>query len=96
MTNPVYGRRSLKSKVLPKDTERPYHFPESLKLEPSGHGVLEFDLPKGWTLRLTYYAMPRDFRKPGGVDAEFIPPRKGKVRSAPPARAGRPAEEAQP
>jgi hypothetical protein len=43
-------------------------------------GVMQFHLPNGWTLRLTYYAAGEyDFErrrmKAGDVDAEFIPPR---------------------
>lgn len=43
-------------------------------------GIMELPLPKGWTLRLTYYAAGAyDFKhhraKAGDVDAEFIPPR---------------------
>jgi hypothetical protein len=42
-------------------------------------GVMEFDLPKGWTLRLTYHARSEfdaECRRmwAGDVDAEFIPP----------------------
>jgi hypothetical protein len=42
-------------------------------------GVMEFELPKGWRLRLNYYlAHAYDFErrkaKAGQVDAEFIPP----------------------
>lgn len=37
-------------------------------------GVMEFDLPNGWRLRLTYQPPPSR-RKAGQVDAEFIPPR---------------------
>jgi hypothetical protein len=42
-------------------------------------GAMQFDLPNGWTLRLTYYAAGEyDFErrrmKAGDVDAEFIPP----------------------
>src|SRR5262249_8789170 len=41
-------------------------------------GVMAFKLPKGWTLRLSYYAAGQyDFErrraKAGDVDAEFIP-----------------------
>jgi len=38
-------------------------------------GVMEFDLPKGWTLRLTYHAKGVFERRTqaGEVDAEFIP-----------------------
>jgi hypothetical protein len=41
---------------------------------PKGAGVLTFDLPNGWTLRLTYDAPPDDWSEPGDVVAEFIPP----------------------
>jgi hypothetical protein len=36
-------------------------------------GVMEFDLPNGWRLRLTYERPPRKIRA-GEVAAEFIPP----------------------
>jgi hypothetical protein len=55
--------------------------PEGLRNVPDrgSGGVMEFDLPNGWTLRLTYYAkgeFDSDGRrvKAGDVDAEFIPP----------------------
>jgi hypothetical protein len=35
--------------------------------------VMEFDLPRGWTLRLTYGAPSWEIEA-GEVDAEFIPP----------------------
>jgi hypothetical protein len=54
-------------------------------------GVMEFDLPKGWLLRLTYQLPPSRI-KAGNVDAEFIPPKRGKERTGPLARAGSPAE----
>jgi hypothetical protein len=37
-------------------------------------GVMEFVLPNGWRLRLTYGPPPYD-REAGKVGAEFIPPR---------------------
>ena len=68
--------------------------PEGVKDVPKGKGVRRFDLPNGWTLRLRYRHRPGDFRKPGYVDAEFIPPKRANQRSAPLARVGRPAKEA--
>jgi hypothetical protein len=38
-------------------------------------GQMDFDLPNGWRLRLTYEPRPTSRRKPGKVEAEFIPPR---------------------
>ena len=42
----------------------------------SGHsnGVMRFDLPNGWQLRLAYEPPPCR-RRAGRVEAEFIPPR---------------------
>jgi hypothetical protein len=64
-------------------------------------GVMEFDLPKGWTLRLTYYAAGEyDFElrrmKAGEVDAKFIPPRMREEPATPPERRWGDAEEARP
>jgi hypothetical protein len=42
-------------------------------------GLMEFDLPNGWRLRLTYRPPPST-RKAGQVDAEFIPPRARRSR----------------
>jgi hypothetical protein len=61
---------------------------------------MEFSLPKGWTLRLTYYAAgdyDRENRraKAGEVNAEFIPPPHCEQRSVLEQGAGGPAEEAQ-
>jgi hypothetical protein len=36
-------------------------------------GVMEFDLPNGWRLRVTYERPPSRIRA-GNVEAEFIPP----------------------
>jgi hypothetical protein len=41
---------------------------------PKGKGVRTFDLPNGWTLRLTYGAPPDNWSEPGDVVAEFILP----------------------
>jgi hypothetical protein len=46
---------------------------------PGNSGVMVFDLPNGWTLRLTYYAAGEydpelGLFTAGDVDAEFIPP----------------------
>jgi hypothetical protein len=38
-------------------------------------GVMDFVLPNGWWLRLIYEPRPVSRRKPGKVEAEFIPPR---------------------
>jgi hypothetical protein len=37
-------------------------------------GLMEFDLPNGWRLRLTYEPRPSR-RRAGRVEAEFLPPR---------------------
>jgi hypothetical protein len=42
-------------------------------------GVMEFDLPNGWRLRLTYERPPSKIRA-GNVEAEFIPPRTRRKR----------------
>jgi hypothetical protein len=65
-----------------RDLRKGLFGPQGVRDVPSGDGVLEFDLPKGWTLRLRYYDTPRDFREPGDVDAEFIPPRRRRERSS--------------
>ena len=56
-------------------------------------GEMEFDLPNGWTLRLTYHSAGEyDFAgrrfKGGDVDAEFFPPVNGEhlLRQQEPAR----------
>ena len=61
-------------------------------------GVMEFDLPKGWTLRLTYYAKGEFERraKAGDVDAEFIPPTMSQWHCIPLRDGERGAEEAHP
>jgi hypothetical protein len=56
--------------------------PKGLRDVPQGEGVRTFDLPRGWTLRLTYDVPPDDLTEPGNVVAEFIAPpmrRRGPV-----------------
>jgi hypothetical protein len=63
-----------------RDLRKGIFGPKGLRQVPdSGGGVLAFDLPKGWTLRLTYHAAgDYDFErrrlKAGDVEAEFFPP----------------------
>ena len=61
-------------------------------------GVMEFDLPKGWTLRLTYHAKGVFERRvtAGDVDAEFVPPTMPEEPTTPPVRQWGDAEEARP
>jgi hypothetical protein len=49
-------------------------------------GVMDFVLPKGWRLRLTYDPPP--WRKAGKVTAEFIPPVSRRERARPQAESG--------
>jgi hypothetical protein len=64
-------------------------------------GEMKFDLPKGWTLRLTYYCTP-DYEVEGGpveagdVDAEFIPPASGEKAPARQQEPARPTAEVRP
>jgi len=64
-----------------RDLRKGLFGPEGSRNVPDRYGgVMAFKLPKGWTLRLTYYAAGQyDFErrraKAGDVDAEFIPPR---------------------
>jgi hypothetical protein len=37
---------------------------------------MEFELVKGWKLRLKYHPKPPGFDKAGAVTSEFIPPRR--------------------
>lgn len=63
-----------------RDLRKGLFGPQGLRNVPDNSGgVMQFDLPKGWTLRLTYYAageydIDRRRMKAGDVDAEFIPP----------------------
>jgi hypothetical protein len=63
-----------------RDLRKGLFGPEGLRNVPDrSGGVMEFDLPKGWTLRLIYYAAgDYDFEhrlaSAGDVGAEFIPP----------------------
>jgi hypothetical protein len=72
-----------------------------LKVPDKSGGVMAFDLPNGWTLRLTYYAAGEyDFEHrratAGDVDAEFIPPRMSQRHGIPSRDGERGAEEAHP
>ena len=55
------------SRVVPKSSD-------------DSDGVMWFDLPNGWRLRFAYEPRPMSRRKPGQVDAEFIPPRLRRSR----------------
>jgi hypothetical protein len=57
----IFGAKG--SKVVPKFSGDPDEY----------DGVMEFDLPNGWRLRLTYERPARKIRA-GNVEAEFIPP----------------------
>jgi hypothetical protein len=48
-------------------------------------GVMSFNLPNGWRLRLAYEPRPASRRKPGKVEAEFNPPRAHPSRHYSPA-----------
>jgi hypothetical protein len=63
-----------------RDLRKGLFGPEGLRNVPDrSGGVIEFSLPNGWTLRLTYYATggfdeEPSRRKAGNADVEFIPP----------------------
>jgi hypothetical protein len=57
-----------------RDLRKGLFGPKGLRDVPKGKGVRTFDLPNGWTLRLTYGERPNDWREAGDVVAEFIPP----------------------
>jgi hypothetical protein len=57
-----------------RDLRKGLFGPKGLRDVPKGEGVRTFDLPNGWTLRLTYDAPPDDWDEPGNIVAEFIPP----------------------
>jgi hypothetical protein len=57
-----------------RDLRKGLFGPKGLRDVPKGKGVRTFDLPNNWTLRLTYGEWPNDWREPGDVVAEFIPP----------------------
>jgi len=57
-----------------RDLRKGLFGPKGLRDVPKGEGVRTFDLPRGWTLCLTYDVPPDDWDEPGDVVAEFIPP----------------------
>jgi hypothetical protein len=57
-----------------RDLRKGLFGPKGLRDVPKDMGVRTFDLPDGWTLRLTYGERPDDWREAGDVVAEFIPP----------------------
>ena len=69
--------------------------PKGLRDVPQGEGVRTFDLPRGWTLRLTYDVPPDDLTEPGNVVAEFIPPATRRRPPNSPQRPGTSVESAQ-
>ena len=83
--DPEIGRFELQMKRRHARALRKGLFgPKGLRRVPDRDGgSMEFDLPYGWALRLTYYAAGGyDFKrrrmKAGDVDAEFIPPKTRK------------------
>jgi hypothetical protein len=69
--------------------------PKGLRDVPRGAGVRTFELPRGWTLRLTYDAPPDSWREPGDVVAEFVPPATRRRPPNSPPRPGPSLEGAQ-
>jgi len=57
-----------------RDLRKGLFGPKGLRDVPKGEGVRTSDLPRGWTLLLTYDVPPDDWITPGNVVAEFIPP----------------------
>src|SRR5271166_2520613 len=72
-----------------RDLRKGIFGPKGLRQVPdSGGGVMDFNLPKGWTLRLTYHAagdydFERRRMRAADVEAEFIPPRPHRGLSSP-------------
>ena len=65
-----------------RDLRKGIFGPKGVRSVPGGDGgVKEFDLPSGWTLRLTYHETYGI--EAGDVDAEFIPPVSREARSMP-------------
>jgi len=101
--DPEIGRFKLEMKRRHARALRKGVFgPKGLRQVPDRDGgKMEFDLPNGWTLRLTYYAAGRyNFEKrrgkAGDVDAEFIPPAMRTQRPRSKQELPRPTEQAQP
>ena len=73
--DPAIGRFSLgMMRRNARDLRKGLFGPKGVRDVPKGEGVRTFDLPRGWTLRLTYDVPPDDWITPGNVVAEFIPP----------------------
>jgi hypothetical protein len=79
-----------------RDLRKGLFGPKGLRDVPKGEGVRRFDLPKGWTLRLTYDVPPDEWSEPGDVVAEFIPPTMRDEQPIPAQLLARLAEEAHP
>jgi len=96
-----YLKLSMKRRHA-RDLRKGLFGPKGLRSVPDeSGGEMEFDLPNGWTLRLTYYAAGRyNFEKrrgkAGDVDAEFIPPAMRTQRPRSKQELPRPTEQAQP
>jgi hypothetical protein len=69
---------------------------KGLRDVPKGEGVRSFDLPNGWTLRLTYGERPNGWREAGDVKADFIPPAMRKKSPTQPQRPARLVDEGHP
>ena len=78
-----------------RDLRKGLFGPKGLKDVPKGEGVRTFDLPRGWTLRLTYDVPPHGWTEPGNVVAEFIPPATRRRPPNSPQRPGTSVEGAQ-
>jgi len=68
--------------------------PKGVTIVPAYDGVMNFKLPNGWTLRLTYLGFDEmaEGYVAGDVDAEFIPPARREER---PISRQEPASQAQ-
>jgi hypothetical protein len=79
--DPALGQFKVRMKRRhARDLRKGLFGPQGLRKVPDNSGgMMVFDLPNGWTLRLTYYAageydVDRRRMKAGDVDAKFIPP----------------------
>jgi hypothetical protein len=78
-----------------RDLRKGLFGPKGLRDVPQGKGVRIFDLPNGWTLRLTYDVLPDNRNEPGNVVAEFIPPATRRRPPNSPQRPGQSVDGAQ-
>jgi hypothetical protein len=60
-----------------RDLRKGLFGPKGTRNLPKACGMQTFDLPNGWTVRLTYREKQAFRGEPGDVVAEFIPPPKG-------------------